>query len=242
MNIQAFRRQSAAMLALAGLVLLSTGLASGAMAQSPQRLSLFDSVDAGASGPEQSANVASGTQVPGSIAFVLIGTSQIGDKHRARLRNSAGETVTVDLNPQGSTPVPGHPGFQVSRITARELIVEHPSNSPCMGSQDQGVSCTASHQSRLELATATAIVRQQAPDQNGADNVEQNNATAESGTTAENPFAAALRAARERGEQVDPAVMRAEGARFRPRRIDPADVPPGAQLIRTPFGDRIVTQ
>jgi hypothetical protein len=33
-----------------------------------------------------------------------------------------------------------------------------------------------------------------------------------------------------------------EGERFRPRRIDPSDVPPGARLIRTPFGDRIITE
>lgn len=239
MNIQAFKCQSIALLALVGLL-----ASSGALAQSAQRLSLFDSVDAGtASGPEQSPGISIDTTIPGAIAFVLVGTSQIGDQYRARLRNSAGEIVTVDLSPQGSTPVPGHPGFEVSRISARELVVQHPSNSPCMGSEEQGVSCPESHQSRLELATAVAVVRQEAPAQNSdAGNTEQTNGNAETGTTPENPFAAALRAARERGEQVDPAVMRAEGARFRPRRIDPADVPPGAQLIRTPFGDRIVTQ
>src|SRR5690606_33643205 len=149
-------------------------------------------------GPEQSAGVNSGTTVPGAITFVLIGTSQIGDTHRARLRNAAGETVTVDLDVQGSTPVPGYPGFEVSRVNARELVVQHPSSSPCMGSQDQGVSCTASHESRLELATAAAVIRQETPDQNrDADTTEQNNGNAESGIPPENPFAAALRAARE---------------------------------------------
>ena len=239
MNLQAFNRQSAA----AALVALSLIASPAVLAQSAQRLSLFDPVDAGASAAGQAATVTNTPATPGAIAFVLIGTSQIGDRYRARLRNTAGETVTVDLNPQGSTPVPGYPGFEVSRVNARELVVQHPSSSPCMGSQDQGVSCTDSHQSRLELATAAAVVRAEAPDPNiETGEVAQNNASAESGTPPENPFAAALRAARERGEQVDPAVMRAEGARFRPRRIDPADVPPGAQLIRTPFGDRIVTQ
>jgi hypothetical protein len=181
--------------------------------------------------------------VPGAIAFVLIGTSQIGDSFRARLRNSSGESVTVNLNAQGGSPVPGYPGFEVSRVNARELTIQHPSSSPCMASQDQGVSCTASDQSRLQLATAAAVVRQEVPAQDGdMGNSEQNSDNADNGSAAENPFAAALRAARERGEQVDPAVMRAESARFRPRRIDPADVPPGSQLIRTPFGDRIVTQ
>lgn len=237
MNIKAFTLHYAAMIAVLGALVTS-----GALAQTPQRLSLFESVDAGASGPEQTSGVSAGTAIPGTIAFVLVGTSQIGDKHRARLRNSAGEVVTVDLNPQGSGPVPGYPGFEVSRLNTREIAVQHPSSSPCMGSQDQGVSCVTSHESHLQLATAAPVVRQEAPEQTGDAAGGQNNGNAESDAPAENPFAAALRAARERGEQVDPAVMRAEGARFRPRRIDPADVPPGAQLIRTPFGDRIVTQ
>jgi hypothetical protein len=67
----------------------------------------------------------------------------------------------------------------------------------------------------------------------------------------DNPFAAALRAARERAEsegmplevmEVMEVVEVVEGERFRPRRIDPSDVPPGARLIRTPFGDRIITE
>jgi hypothetical protein len=55
----------------------------------------------------------------------------------------------------------------------------------------------------------------------------------------QNPFAAALRAARER-EEPDAAASRAEEQRFRPRRIDPEDVPEGYRLVRTPFGDRVV--
>ncbi|MDO8908698.1 MAG: hypothetical protein Q7W55_09375 [Pseudohongiella sp.] len=237
MNIHAFKRHSVALLAVASLV-----ASSGAAAQSNQRLSLFEDVENGATGPEQVASANMGAPINNSIAFVLIGTSQIGDKHRARLRNPAGETVTVDLSAQGSTPVPGYPGFEISRINGRELVVQHPSSSPCMGSQEQGVSCTASHESRLQLATAAPVLRQEAPAQNADQANDNQSGSNTDGNAPENPFAAALRAARERGEQVDPAVMRAEGARFRPRRIDPADVPPGSQLIRTPFGDRIVTQ
>jgi hypothetical protein len=33
-----------------------------------------------------------------------------------------------------------------------------------------------------------------------------------------------------------------EGERFRPRRIDPSEVQEGSRLIRTPFGDRIITE
>jgi hypothetical protein len=56
-----------------------------------------------------------------------------------------------------------------------------------------------------------------------------------------NPFAAALRAARDRGDP-DAAVMRAEAERFRPRRVDPNNLPPGTRIIRTPFGDRVVIE
>ena len=30
--------------------------------------------------------------------------------------------------------------------------------------------------------------------------------------------------------------------RFQPRRIDPADVPPGMRVVSTPFGDRLVEE
>lgn len=208
------------------------------------RLSLFPPVEGGAASEVQVP--VSGTPVAGPVAFVLIGTSQIGNQHRARLRNANGETVTVNLDAGGNGVIPGYPGFAVSRVGAREIELSHPVSSPCMGSQEQGVSCLGSHQSRLQLATAAPVARPQTPtrsdevDPNAAGQPD-NNANADA-APADNPFAAALRAARARGEAADPAVMRAEGARFRPRRIDPADVPPGAQLIRTPFGDRIVTQ
>lgn len=243
MKLQTFKHQCAAVMALFGAL-----TSSGVSAQSAPRLTLFESVDSATAGPEQTVGTVNAAPSSGPVELVLVGTSQIGDRHRATLRNrlsnqQPGETVIINLEPQGSTPVPGYPGFEVRRVSAREVAVVHPSNSPCMGNQEQGVSCTGSHESRLSLATAAAVVRTEAPDQNGgAGNSGQDDGNSESGAQAENPFAAALRAARERGEQIDPAVLRAEGARFRPRRINPEDVPPGAQLIRTPFGDRIVTQ
>lgn len=212
-----------------------------AIAQDNRRLSLFETVDT----PSQSSveEVSASNTAPSSnnIQFVLVGTSQIGDKQRARLRRPDGQTVTVDLNPLGSTMIPGFPGFEISRLNGRELEILHPSSTPCVPNREQGVLCTGTHQALLQLATAAPVVREQ-PDNAAQQQAEtaQNSAPAD-GSQPENPFAAALRAARERGE-IPEAATRAEGARFRPRRIDPADVPPGAQLIRTPFGDRIVVQ
>lgn len=235
----------------AALALLSLLAASTLLAQSAPRLTLFPAVESRAvASPDSPAVITAMPAVPGTTAFVLVGTSQIGERQRARLRNAAGETISVELSAQGATPLPGYPGFEVTRVNERELVLQHPPSSPCLANQNQGVSCLASNQARLTLATAAPVVRQITQDQYGSGN--NSNGSGDSNSeqnpngevVAESPFAAALRAARQRGEQVDPAVFRNadERARFRPRRIDPADVPPGAQLIRTPFGDRIVTQ
>ena len=51
-----------------------------------------------------------------------------------------------------------------------------------------------------------------------------------------NPFDAIRRSA----ENGIPAPSRRGSEGFRPRRIDPADVPPGMRVVSTPFGDRLV--
>jgi hypothetical protein len=60
---------------------------------------------------------------------------------------------------------------------------------------------------------------------------------------ADNPFAAALRAAAQ-NERAGNAGQRGpfNAERFQPRRIAPEDVPPGMRVVRTPFGDRLVEQ
>lgn len=224
------------------MMLMAVLAPSALMAQSAPRLSLFEGVESSSSATATlDATVVNGS-TSNSVQFVLVGTSQIGDKHRARLRGADGQTITVDLDPRGITPIPGFPGYEISRVDARELEVRHPASMPCVPSREQGVTCAGTHQARLQLATAAAVVRPATPVDGQPVDAEQNAAATAEGAAPENPFAAALRAARERGDAADPATVRAEGARFRPRRIDPADVPPGAQLIRTPFGDRIVVQ
>jgi len=222
------------------MVLMAALTPSVLMAQETPRLSLFESVDS--QGSSQNGNVTVVAATPANnVQFVLVGTSQIGDKHKARLRTPDGQTVTLDLDPSGRTPVPGYPGYEISSVGARELEIRHPANAPCMPNREQGVSCTGTHQARLQLATAAPVVRQQPANAVQVETVEGVQViNAEGNPPPENPFAAALRAARERGE-VDPAAAR-EGARFRPRRIDPSEVPPGARLVRTPFGDRIVAE
>ena len=246
MKLTAYKRPGAS--ALAFMLTLVPALvlcAAPVLAQTAPRLTLFEAVDTSTPGNiEPAPDTDSPAPLSGPVELVLVGTSQFGDRYRATLRNrllpqQPGESVTVELQPQGSTPVPGYPGFGIRWSGAQEVVLQHPSNSPCVENQDQGVFCTGRQESRLQLTTAAAVVRAEAPEQNNGDTEQNGNTDA---APADNPFAAALRAARARGEQIDPAVLRAERNRFRPRRIDPDDVPPGAQLIRTPFGDRIVTQ
>ena len=51
-----------------------------------------------------------------------------------------------------------------------------------------------------------------------------------------NPF----EALRSRAQNGAPPPERPD--RFQPRRIDPADVPPGMRVVSTPFGDRLVEE
>ena len=49
-----------------------------------------------------------------------------------------------------------------------------------------------------------------------------------------NPFEEIARRSR------DPESDTTENQQFRPRRINPEDVPPGMRVVSTPFGDRLV--
>lgn len=221
-------------------------IGAGVQAQEPaQSLNLFQAVERQQTpATEQSTAPRPVESRMSGPQFTLVGTSRFGDQQRARLRSRSGEVIAVDIDASGSSPIPGYPGYQITDGGSRQLVVQHPANAPCFEAADQGVSCSGPNVARLQLATAEPIQRAPEPERRNGRNAQgdaDSSATisTDDDATAQNPFAAALRAARERGE-VDPAVMRAEAERFRPRRIDPSEVPEGARVIRTPFGDRIV--
>lgn len=239
--------RAAALLAGAGWMLAASALQA-------QTLTLFEDVE---SVEARTAPIRAPDAVQGNPQFTLVGTSQLGDRRRATLRSATGETVTVQLNAAGSTPVPGYPGYRIEESGYRHLLVQHPASTPCFESTAQGVSCADDNVSRLQLATAQAIE----PPAPVADTMRTRRGRGAQAVPAEmtpeeaallrrearrappdNPFAAALRAARERGEipAEARAAQRVEAERFQPRRIDPSEVPEGARLVRTPFGDRIV--
>lgn len=216
--------------------------------QSPS-LNLFEDVERASGDTSSQDNSGPRITTPGGgPQFALVGTSRFGDRYRVSVRDSAGEVITVDAAPGSSAAIPGYPGYRITEVGARHALVQHPSNSPCFDYADQGVTCEdGDSTARLALATAQAIAPEPEPQprrRGRRDEASETDAQpAQNAEEApENPFAAALRAARERGEQPDAAAGRTEAQRFAPRRIDPSEVPEGYRLVRTPFGDRVVPQ
>lgn len=218
--------------------------ASGSNNASPERLSLFEPLEENASNNTASNNAASAPTMGFSgPRFTLIGVSQFGSRRQAWLRDQAGEELAVELANQ-AVGIPGYPGFRLESDESRSLLLHLPANENCIANQDSGVACVGAQLARLELPTLAPLAPA-TPPADAENDAEQNDSEGEGSDRRrrrDNPFAAALRAARERGENIDPAVMRAEAQRFQPRRINPEDVPEGARLIRTPFGDRIVRE
>ena len=80
----------------------------------------------------------------------------------------------------------------------------------------------------LSLTTSKAIL----PSPRQAETAQTDSEQKEERNTPANPF----EALRNRAQNGEPQSERP--GRFQPRRIDPADVPPGMRVVSTPFGDR----
>ncbi len=206
-------------------------------------LQLFEPVDRPESSPAQRPGGSRGASSAGGDGprFELVGTSRFGDRYRARLQSADGQVVTVEVRSGETATVPGHPGFRVEVPGARQVIVSHPGSTPCVADEERGVACLdGGRQSRLQLATAAPLAPREETT-SGEDDGDGQEAGQDSGQ-GENPFARALRAARE-GNSEDEAAARARAQRFQQRRrIDPEDVPEGFRVVRTPFGDRLIEE
>ena len=215
--------------------LLITSLAASAvLPQDSSDFDLFerlDNVDTGAARGSSRSRQTQNTPTPSEPTFTLVGTSRVGDSTAVVLRHSSGDQVRVEYSGR-PTQIAGYEGFFVSRVTGRSVSIRHPSNSPCVAIEARGVDCDqADNTSHVRLTTATAISAesealrdvQELPDEEPQEN-------------RVNPFDA-LRRSAENGAS---ASTLGDSQRFRPRRIDPADVPPGMRVVSTPFGDRLV--
>lgn len=220
-------------------VLLAVPFAAQAQNQDVSELQLFEPVDSGQeSAPARSTQGNNGSAEP---AFVLVGSARFGDRYSITLRDRSGETLRLRMAEGETVSVPDQPAYQVTALDARTVLVRLPGDQPCQASDGLGVQCAAPDQARLQLATAEAIpvprdTRQRRAERDDARRQARRDADQASD---ENPFAAAIRAARDMSDE-ERAAMRERADRFEARRIDPDDLPEGARVVRTPFGDRII--
>lgn len=200
--------------------------------QQEQNLSLFEPV-AGNEEPERPTEQRSG--VEGVPTFTLVGTSRIGSKYTAILAHRDGSITRVSAHPGSTVELPDYPGYRLVGIGSRQVSLTTPGSDPCVDQQDRGVSCSDIGVTQLSLATAAPIAIPEGEENAGA--VPMN---ADPDAAPENPFAAAIRMAREAEANGQPRRRRANPEDFQPRRIAPEDVPAGMRVVRTPFGDRLV--
>lgn len=231
-----YRRAVPALFAGIAAIVLSNGPAAA------QDLELFEDVErTGPSAGQRAGRTGAGNAAAPSLTepeFVLVGTSRFGERRRVVLSHRSGETVTVPVAAQGQTSIPGHEQFSIVTSEGGRVAIQYPADASCVEASDRGVSCDAS-------ANIAWLSLRPGPVS------EQPIAELDAEQEAEPDLADQARDARESLER-DPnnpfARLRAEALgqdapppeRFRPRRIDPAEVPPGMRVVSTPFGDRLV--
>lgn len=207
-----------------------------ALSQEVSGFDLFESVQANGSERTTSSNDGRFRQSQASPTssepvFTLIGTSRIGDKTSITLRHVSGEKVSVRYTGQ-PTNIIGYEGFHVAEVNGRQVSIRHPSSAPCIDFEDLGIDCDhESNTSRIRLTSATAIPS------SSAGTLETEGLSLDPPEEARvNPFDVLRRTSG--GAASDGPIENPR--RFQPRRIDPAEVPPGMRIVSTPFGDRLV--
>ena len=205
-----------------------------------QQLNLFEEIETNNNSSRDARNrTASGSQAgAASPEFTLIGTSRIGSEYSVIIQHRGGDTLMVKAGPNSSTQIPGYSGYSILDVSSGRISIRYPENISCVEFRDQGVRCDgAMNIAALSLANGEPLLGKE---------VEISLAASRSPETAAdelptNPFEALL--SRENNVPVsnrDGNFGRSE--RFTPRRIDPEDVPPGMNVVSTPFGDRLVEQ
>lgn len=216
-------------------------LSAGPAAAQELELELFEDVERGGPGSNQRGGEGAADAAapsPTEPEFVLVGSSRIGERRRVVLTHRGGETLTVPVAAEEQTSIPGYEQFRIVASEGGRVAIQYPAGRSCVEDSDRGVSCDAgANIAWLSLRPAPVpeqfIVDLDAEPEEEPDTADQaREAREELARDPNNPFAR-LRA-EALGQDVPPA------GRFRPRRIDPAEVPPGMRVVSTPFGDRLV--
>lgn len=226
---------------------LSSASSVDSVAISAEPFTLFEDIEVSESRPTATSRPTRESRATASEPiFTLVGTSRIGDQRSAILRHQNGESIRVSAGAGGTASIAGYEEYSIYDVGAGKLSVRYPSNVPCVGHKDKGVSCSSTpNTALLELVNAEALARAE-PILNSEEPADLATGQIEGGLApGVNPFEA-LRAARAAGANPDQNNGAEAGGgrngRFTPRRIAAEDVPPGMRVVSTPFGDRLVEQ
>jgi len=174
--------------------------------------------------------------------FTLVGTSRIGDRYSAILKNRDGSEVVVAAEEGRNTRIEGFSQYSVVDVNPGRISIQYPNSSSCVEYRDRGVSCnSAANIATLELTKGEPIppaiitAREEAVEEEGEVIVSE-----EKPEEPTNPFAALRARALQNGDAQAPSTTPRRS--FTPRRISPDDVPPGMRIVSTPFGDRLVRE
>ncbi|MFN3162854.1 MAG: hypothetical protein ACE37N_05105 [Pseudohongiellaceae bacterium] len=226
---------------LAALMLFAS-VTGAAQAQDDTPFTLFEPIESQESDSNPGSSRVTRRETTGNAGtpvFTLVGTSRIGERRSAIVRHSSGTTIPVTLRQTGITPIPGYETYAIVGAAGSGLSVRYPGEQACVPFESSGVRCSDEQGvALLSLTTAAPIEPEQPPAEDSA----QDNPVANPANEGEtrNPFAL-LRERAENGE-LRAGDTNDNSRRFQPRRIDPADVPPGKRIVSTPFGDRLVDE
>ncbi len=161
--------------------------------------------------------------------LTLIGISRIGDTYSVILKDPKEQSISLRIAPDiTNVVVTGYPGYSISEISAAGVNLNYPENSSCGELLTKGIRCLDDGVARLTLAKMEPLQIA------GGDEAESTLANEEDAEAPINPFEAIARRSR------NPESDTTGNQQFRPRRINPEDVPAGMRVVSTPFGDRLV--
>ncbi|MDC0221799.1 hypothetical protein OAL54_08700 [Gammaproteobacteria bacterium] len=167
--------------------------------------------------------------------LILLGTTRIGDHFSVMLRDSRGNSINVRKPLASDVVLPDYPGYIIENAESGRVSVRYPESIFCVESEENGVRCLDSNTAVLSLTNREPLINSSFSDVNSFEDalLSSTNQTQEEESVV-NPFEAMRR------RSIDPDTDTQENTEFRPRRINPEDIPPGMRVVSTPFGDRLV--
>jgi hypothetical protein len=173
--------------------------------------------------------------------FTLLGTSRIGDRYSAILRHRDGTEIVVVSSGGRETSISGYEQYAMLEVNAGQVSIRFPDEAVCVESSDAGVKCRDDGIATLELTVGTpltlAVIAGRLDDIPGPASVDFQpppESQARTLNPGQNPQRQSIVARlTDKGRTGDPQT---------PRRIDPADVPPGMKIVAKPSGDLLVPE